>query len=140
MPVSTSGTCPWVGRGGWETALWATTPTAPLVWGTAVCHLSKPSWGCELVCGSVLGGRSLPPLEARKQAAPVQAPASAKGRRVALHPWGQEGFRQGWMATVPPESVPGPGLAGGRKGGLRGQSCWVLPAAQPGRGSISEGS
>lgn len=56
VPMASSDLCPWVGRGGWETAPWATTPMAPLVWGAAVCHLSEPIWGHELVCGSALGG------------------------------------------------------------------------------------
>ena len=40
---------------------------------------------------------------------------------MAPHPWGQEGFRQGWLVTVPPESVrvwqeEGGGAAGAELG------------------------
>lgn len=72
----------------------------------------------------------------------MQAPASTKGRaqvltrHVGLCPWGQEGLRQGWLATVSPESVPRPGLAGGRgEGGGGGRAAGCCQQHSPGVGA-----
>lgn len=131
MPVASSGVCLWVGCGGWETALWATTPTASLVWAIAVCHLGKPSWGHEWVCGSLLGGGSLwsPPPEA---GSPCAGTCICKGRaqvlthHVGLHPWGPEGFRQGCAPRICPRAWSGRRKEGGCCGDRAAGCCLQL--------------